>query len=100
MAHKKCFYHLTSLFFSTLPSNYEKNFKEEIWGCFKYIGIPIETVMNMPVQNRKYFISRHNHDTDELNKKYSNDKSVGVTGEATAQYSQISINDYKRLTPH
>jgi hypothetical protein len=56
--------------------------------------------MNMPVQNRKYFISRHNHDTDELNKKYSNNKSVGVTGEATAQYSQISINDYKRLTPH
>ena len=88
------------MFFSISPSDYGDALLDEIYGCFKYIGIPIETVMNMPVQNRKYFISRHNHDTDELNKKYGNDKSVGVTGEATAQYSQISINDYKRLTPH
>ena len=60
MAHKKCFYHLTSLFFSTLPSNYEKNFKEEIWGCFKYIGIPMDTLMNMPIADRKYYIMLHN----------------------------------------
>lgn len=60
MAHRKCFYHLTSLFFSTLPINYEKSFKEEIWGCFKYIGIPMETLMNMPIADRKYYIMLHN----------------------------------------
>lgn len=53
--------------------------------------------MNMPIQNRKYFISRHNHDTEELNKKYSNDKSINVTGEGTSEYSKISISDHKYL---
>lgn len=52
--------------------------------------------MNMPVQNRKYFISRHNHDTDELNKKYNNSETINVSGEATNAYTQISMNDYKR----
>lgn len=60
MAHRKCFYHLTTLFFSTFPSDYEKFFKEEIWGCFKYIGIPMETLMNMPIADRKYYIMLHN----------------------------------------
>ena len=61
MAHKKCFYHWTSLFFSTWPSEYERSFKEELWGCFKYIGIPFETLMNMPVADRKYYIMMHNN---------------------------------------
>jgi hypothetical protein len=43
-----------------LPSDYEKSFKEEIWGCFKYIGIPMETLMNMPIADRKYYIMLHN----------------------------------------
>jgi hypothetical protein len=53
--------------------------------------------MNMPVQERKYFISRHNHDCDELNRKYGNDNSVNITGEGTSQYTQMSMTDYNRL---
>lgn len=52
----------------------------------------------MPVQNRKYFISRHNKDCEEINSKYGNNSST-FTGEATDIYSQMSINDYKRLGP-
>ena len=85
------------MFFSISPNEYADALLDEIYGCFKYIGIPIDTVMNMPVQNRKYFISRHNHDTEELNKKYNNDKSISVTGENTHEYTQISLNDYKLL---
>lgn len=85
------------MFFSISPNEYADALLDEIYGCFKYIGIPIDTVMNMPVQNRKYFISRHNHDTEELNKKHTNDKSVSVTGEGTHEYTQISMNDYKLL---
>lgn len=55
-----CFCNLTSTFFSTLPDDYEQRLQDEIYGCFKYIGIPIETVYHMPVQNRRYFIMRHN----------------------------------------
>lgn len=70
---------------------------DEIYGCFKYIGIPYDTIMNMPIQNRKYFIARHNHDTNELNKKTNNDSTISVTGEATATYTQMSMNDRKYL---
>lgn len=72
---------------------------DEIYGCFKYIGIPIQTVMNMPVQERKYFISRHNKDCDEMNKKHGDSKSITVTGEATESYSKISMADHKYLNP-
>lgn len=87
------------MFFSISPSDYAEALLDEIYGCFKYIGIPIDTVMNMPVQNRKYFISKHNHDCEEMNKKYSNDNSINVTGESTAEYTQMSISDYKYLGP-
>jgi hypothetical protein len=86
------------MFFSISPNDYANALLDEIYGCFKYIGIPVETVMNMPVQNRKYFISRHNKDCEEINSKYGNNSST-FTGEATDIYSQMSINDYKRLGP-
>lgn len=54
--------------------------------------------MNMPVQNRKYFIARHNHDCEEQNKKHGGESNT-ITGEATLGFSQISMNDYKRLGP-
>jgi hypothetical protein len=46
-----------------LPNNFERNLKEEIWGCFKYVGIPLDTIMNMPIADRKFFISMHNRDS-------------------------------------
>ena len=52
----------------------------------------------MPVQNRKYFISRHNHDCEEMNKE-NEGPTISYTGEATAEYSARSINDYKYLGP-
>lgn len=85
------------MFFSISPNDYATALLDEIYGCFKYIGIPIETVMNMPVQNRKYFISRHNHDTDELNKKYGSNDTVSTTGEGTLAYTQMSMTDSKYL---
>ena len=66
MAQCLCFCNLTNTFFSTLPDDYEKRLKDEIYGCFKYIGIPIETVYHMPVQDRRYFIMRHNAEQEHL----------------------------------
>lgn len=87
------------MFFSISPNEYADALLDEIYGCFKYIGIPIETVMNMPVQNRKYFISRHNRDTEELNNKYGGDNAVTTSGEGTLEYTQTSMSDYKYLGP-
>jgi hypothetical protein len=87
------------MFFSISPNDYGQALLDEIYGCFKYIGIPIDTVMNMPVQNRKYFITKHNYECEEMNKKYGNEKSVNVSGESTMSYTQMSISDHKYLGP-
>ena len=98
MAQCQCFYRWTNIFFSISPNDYAEALLDEIYGCFKYIGIPIDTVMNMPIQERKYFISRHNKDCESVNNKHGNN-NYNVTGEAVESYSNISMNDYKRLGP-
>lgn len=47
-----------------LPSDYERILKDEIWGMFKHIGISMETVMSMPIQDRRYYIQKHNHEQE------------------------------------
>lgn len=86
------------MFFSISPNDYAESLLDEIYGCFKYIGIPIDTVMNMPIQDRKYFIARHNKDCEAINQKHSNN-SYNITGEAVSEYTNMSMNDYKRLGP-
>ena len=83
------------MFFSISPNDYSEALLEEIYGCFKYIGIPIETVMNMPVQNRKYFIMRHNHDTEELNKDYGDSNTISIV--AYARYKVKHNKIHKRF---
>lgn len=46
-----------------MPEQYEKTFKEELWGCFKYVGIPMDVLMNMPIADRRYYILMHNQST-------------------------------------
>ena len=93
-----CFYHWTSMFFSISPNEYNEALQDEIWGCFKYIGIPYDSLMNMPIQTRKYFIARHNKETEDINNK-ADGKTENYTGEATSEYTKMSMIDYKRLGP-
>ena len=65
MAHRSCFCNLTNLCFSILPSTFARNLKDEIWGCFKYMGIAIDTIYDMPVIDRKYYIKKHNAEESE-----------------------------------
>ena len=85
------------MFFSISPDEYAESLMDELYGCFKYIGIPYDTLMNMPIQNRKYFISRHNKDCEELDRKHKGSNSMTLTGEATKEFTEMSMADYKRL---
>lgn len=49
------------------PKDFERNLKEEIWGCFKHIGFPLDTIMKMPVMDRKFYIMMHNKEENERN---------------------------------
>lgn len=88
------FYNLTNIFFSILPTEFERNLKEEIWGCFKYIGIPMDTIMNMPIQDRKYFIMKHNADEAELKAEIEGGgETHTIEGEALNAYAKVTQND-------
>jgi len=75
-----CFYNLTNSFFSILPNDYERKLKDEIYGCFKHIGIPIETIYNMPIQDRRYFIMKHNAEQEQLNKEAEAARTASTGG--------------------
>ena len=74
-----------------LPSDYERILKDEIWGMFKHIGIPMETVMSMPIQDRRYYIQKHNHEQEAHTTAETQSKNSGT--------NKISgdINEFARM---
>lgn len=73
-----------------IPSEYEKMLKDEIWGCTHYMKLPMETVMRLPVQDRRYYIQMHNEEQQGIKRDIDmrNGRSK-VDGD--------SINEYARL---
>lgn len=41
------------------------NFWNEIYGCVNYLNLPYETVMDLPIYVRKFWIKKHNHAVEE-----------------------------------
>lgn len=77
-----------------MPENYESSFWEEIWGCVNYIKLPYETVMSMPVLNRKIWIQRYNLEQERLNGvRNGSEKSIG--GESINTYAKMEQNRLK-----
>jgi hypothetical protein len=64
--------------------------KDEIWGCTHYMKLPMETVIKLPIQDRRYFIQKHNEEQQGIRSSYEKRK-----GHAT--YDGESINEYARL---
>ena len=88
-----CFFNLTNLFFSTLPSDYELALQEELWGCFRYIGISYDTLLKMPIQQRRFIIMKHNEEQEGITKERERQK----LGANTTTVNGININDYARM---
>lgn len=88
------------MFFSILPNEYERQLKEEIWGCFKYIGIPMDTIMSMPIQDRKFYIIKHNEAMQMEEKRLKsaergNSHDSTISGEAINSYAYKEIQNNK-----
>jgi hypothetical protein len=88
------------MFFSISPNAYEKQLKEEIWGCFKYIGLPMDTIMSMPIQDRKFYIIKHNEAMEMEEKRMkaaerSSSHDSTISGEALNSYAQREIMNNK-----
>lgn len=83
-----------------LPSDYERTLKDEIYGCFKHIGIPIETIYNMPIQDRRYYIMKHNEEQERRKKEMetSDGRTVVENGDlnAYARNEQSNNKNYSK----
>jgi len=92
-----CFYNLTNLFFSLIPSSYERVLKDEIWGCTHHMKIPLETVMKLPVQDRRYFIQKHNAEQQEMRESYERKSSTNSSsdGELINKYARLEQENFK-----
>lgn len=87
------------IMFSSISSDYEKNLKDELYGCFKYIGIPFDILNKMPVRDRKFYIAKHNGIVeDEKNKENNNNSKIsGEMINKFTDYNQLSdINSRNR----
>ena len=87
-----------TILFSSISPDYDKNLKEELYGCFKYVGIPFDVLEKMPIRDRKYYIAKHNGIVDEENKKNSKDNTVSgeMINKFTDMSQQSEINAKKR----
>ena len=65
----------STLLFSSVSPNYERNLKEEIWGCHKYIGFSLDEIMNMPIRDRKAYIQKHNQEQASKRGSYTQKSS-------------------------
>ena len=62
------------------------NLKEELYDCFKYIGIPFDILERMPIKDRKFYIAKHNGIVDK-EKRDKNGNSIG--GEEINAYANL-----------
>jgi hypothetical protein len=56
-----------TILFSSISPEYERALKEELFGCFKYVGIPLDVLDKMPVRDRKFYIAKHNQYVEQEN---------------------------------
>lgn len=61
----------STILFSLIYENYEKDLKKEIFLCHKNMKMSIEEIYNMPIQDRKFFIRTHNKEIEKEKQSYS-----------------------------
>lgn len=86
------------IMFSSISPDYERNLKDELYGCFKYIGIPFDILNKMPIRDRKFYIAKHNGIVeDEIRKERGDSRIDGEMINKFTDYSQLSdINSRNR----
>ena len=87
------FCNLTNFYFSISPTEYAKNLNDEIYGCFKHVGMPWDMIMRLPIQERREIIRKHNIDQEAINREINGEK--GSANER--HYEGEQLNDFAKL---
>ena len=96
MAHSRPFLNGTILFSSISPE-YERLLKEELFGCFKHIKIPLRELMNMPVRDRKFYILKHNEAAEAERQEYENAQKGSNKTEAIDRFTDYDQKNLKNI---
>ena len=92
MAHSRPFSNLTNFYFLISPNEYARNLSDELYGCFKHVGMSWDMIMSMPIQERRAMIHRHNVEQDSINKRIE-----AETGGPTMSYDGEAINRFAQM---
>ena len=85
------------MLFSSISPDYERNLKEELFGCFKYIGIPFNILDRMPIRDRKFYIAKHNGIAENADKKKTDGSTVdGLFIDKYTDIEQQNIENAKK----
>lgn len=55
----------STIMFSVIYDDYEKNLLSELWSCHKYMNLSMTEIYDMPTYRRKFFIAEHNRLTEK-----------------------------------
>ena len=55
----------STILFSLMYKNYERDLKTEIWLCHKNMNLSFTEIYNMPIQDRKFYILMHNREVEK-----------------------------------
>jgi hypothetical protein len=67
---------------------------DEIWGCFKHVGMSWDMIMKLPIQDRRALIHKHNMEQDEINREIEGNSADGMS---SRYYEGESINTFAQL---
>jgi hypothetical protein len=65
---------------------------DEIWGCFKHVGMPWDMIMKLPIQDRRAFIQKHNREQEMINNEIESNGSSNVR-----TYEGEMINTFAKM---
>ena len=69
---------------------------DELYGCNNYLKIPFDTLMDMPVHIRKYWIHKYNNDNQEDADTSTNSNTIsGGNINAYASLEQMKLKNSK-----
>lgn len=90
---------MTNFYFSISPNEYAKNLLDEIWGCFKHVGMSWSMIMNLPIQDRRAMIHKHNMEQDAINRENESTYSASnrhYEGESINKFAEMEQSNKRR----
>lgn len=65
---------------------------DELWGCFKHVGMSWDMIMKLPIQDRRTLIQKHNREQEAINNEIE-----GTSSSNNRTYEGEMINTFAKM---